>query len=86
MLTQKLSCTTPIPTIRLENFRDGLEDYEYLVLCERRGLPDIAVDALFLRQFDVQADRFAFGLGRTSIRCFHDPRATSCNHSEVMPG
>jgi len=27
----------PLPTIRLENFRDGLEDYEYYIFLERLG-------------------------------------------------
>ena len=31
----------PIESIRLKLIREGLEDYEYLLLCDRRGLPDL---------------------------------------------
>jgi len=49
--------TGPIPTLRLENIRDGLEDYDYLVLlrdlaAEIRALPSTPAREAFLVEAD----------------------------------
>ena len=68
----------PLSTLRLENFRDGLEDYAYVKLLEARGekveVPEAVVKSVTEYTFDAEtlrvwrdalADRIeAFGASR----------------------
>ncbi len=67
----------PVPTIRLENFRDGLEDYAYTCILE-----DI-VRRTEAKGTDLDRTRKSMAPGRT--RRFASPAIARREHGEILP-